>query len=143
LNGNGQIFQLGIEVSYTNNIGFSVNSNGAIRFHMYGQGTSQEGITSSNNAVTAGTWHHLACTRQGTTFRGFLDGVQQGSWTKAATWNVGSSTASHNSPTIGARTNGSRNAMHNYFVGMIQDFRLYRGIAKYTSNFTPPSAILV
>ena len=142
LNATGQIFQLGIEVNYTNNIELSVNSNGAIRFHMYGEGTSQEGITSSNNAVTAGTWHHMACTRQGTTFRGFLDGVQQGSWTKAATWNVGSSTASHNSPTIGARTNGSRSAMHVYFGGVIQDFRLYRGIAKYTSNFTPPGAIL-
>lgn len=142
LNATGQLFQLGMEVFYTNNIELSINSNGQMRYHMYGNGTDQEGFTSSNNAVTPGTWHHMACTRQGTTFRGFLDGVQLGSWTKAATWNVGSSDSAHNTPTIGARTNGSRNAMHNYFGGSIQDFRIYKGVAKYTSNFTPPSAIL-
>ena len=127
---------------YTNNIEIAVNTNGAIQYHMYGNSTSQEGFTSSNSAITAGTWHHMACTRQGTTFRGFLDGVQLGSWTKAANWNVGSSTAAHNSPTIGARTNGSRGNMHLYFGGVIQDFRIYRGTAKYTANFTPPGAIL-
>ena len=142
LNATGQLFQLGMEVFYTNNIELSVNTNGQMRYHMYGNGTNQEGFTSSNNAVTPGTWHHMACTRQGTTFRGFLDGVQLGSWTKAATWNVGSSDSAHNTPTIGARTNGSRNAMHNYFGGSIQDFRIYKGVAKYTSNFTPPGAIL-
>ena len=139
----GELFQLGLEVYYTNNIEISVNTQGAMRYHMYGNGTSQEGFTSSNNVVTAGTWHHMACTRQGTTFRGFLDGVQLGSWTKDATWNVGSSNSDHHSPTIGARTNGSRNAMHVYFGGSIQDFRIYKGVAKYTANFTPPSAILV
>ena len=138
----GELFQLGMEVYYTNNIEISVNTDGAMRYHMYGNGTSQEGFTSSNNVVTAGTWHHMACTRQGTTFRGFLDGVQLGSWTKAANWQVGSSDSAHNSPTIGARTNGSRNAMHVYFGGSIQDFRIYKGVAKYTSSYTPPSAIL-
>jgi len=142
LSSTGQLFQLGLEVYYTNNIEIAVNTNGAIQYHMYGNSTNTEGFTSSNSAITAGTWHHMACTRQGTTFRGFLDGVQLGSWTKAANWNVGSSTAAHNSPTIGARTNGSRAAMHNYFDGVIQDFRIYRGTAKYTANFTPPGAIL-
>ena len=142
LTATGQLFQLGLEVYYTNNIEIAVNTNGAIQYHMYGNSTNTEGFTSSNGVVTAGTWHHMACTRQGTTFRGFLDGVQLGSWTKAANWNVGSSTAAHNSPTIGARTNGSRAAMHLYFGGVIQDFRIYRGNAKYTANFTPPGAIL-
>ena len=142
LTATGQLFQLGLEVYYTNNIEIAVNTNGAIQYHMYGNSTNTEGFTSSNSAITAGTWHHMACTRQGTTFRGFLDGVQLGSWTKAANWNVGSSTAAHNSPTIGARTNGSRAAMHLYFGGVIQDFRIYRGTAKYTANFTPPGAIL-
>ena len=142
LSSTGQLFQLGLEVYYTNNIEIAVNTNGAIQYHMYGNSTSQEGFTSSNSAITAGTWHHMACTRQGTTFRGFLDGVQLGSWTKAANWNVGSSTAAHNSPTIGARTNGSRGNMHLYFDGVIQDFRIYRGTPKYTANFTPPGAIL-
>ena len=142
LTATGQLFQLGLEVYYTNNIEISVGTNGQARFFGYGNGTDADGGESSNNVVTSGTWHHMACTRQGTTFRGFIDGTQHVTWTKAASWNVGSSTESHNSPTIGARTNGSRNAMHNWFGGSIQDFRLYKGIAKYTANFTPPSAIL-
>ena len=142
LTATGQLFQLGLEVYYSDNIEISIGPNGDMRYHMYGNGTSQEGFTSANSVVTAGTWHHMACTRQGTTFRGFLDGVQLGSWTKAANWNVGHPTVAQNTPTIGARTNGSRSAMHVYFGGSIQDFRLYKGIAKYTANFTPPPAIL-
>ena len=142
LTATGYLFQLGLEVFYTNNLEISVGTNGQARFFMYGDGTNADGGESSNNVVTPGTWHHMACTRQGTTFRGFIDGTQQVTWTKAANWNVGSSTLSHNSSTIGARTNGSRNAMHLWFGGSIQDFRIYKGVAKYTSNFTPPGAIL-
>ena len=142
LTATGYLFQLGLEVFYTNNIEISVGTSGQARFFLYGDGTNADGGESSNNVVTPGTWHHMACTRQGTTFRGFIDGTEQVTWTKAANWNVGSSTESHNSPTIGARTNGSRNAMHLWFGGSIQDFRLYKGVAKYTSNFTPPGAIL-
>ena len=142
LSATGYLFQLGLEVYYTNNIEISVGTSGQARFFGYGNGTDADGGESSNNVVTPGTWHHMACTRQGTTFRGFIDGTQHVTWTKAADWNVGSSTEAHNSPTIGARTNGSRNAMHLWFGGSIQDFRLYKGVAKYTSNFTPPGAIL-
>lgn len=142
LSARGQLFQLGLEVYYTNNIEISVGTSGEARFFGYGNGTDADGGSSGNNIITPGTWHHMACTRQGTTFRGFIDGTQHVTWTKAADWNVGSSTESHNSPTIGARTNGSRNAMHHWFGGSIQDFRLYKGVAKYTSNFTPPAAIL-
>ena len=31
---------------------------------------------------------------------------------------------------------------YNTYTGAIQDLRLYKGVAKYTSNFTPPRAIL-
>ena len=138
-----KLFQLGTEINWTENIEMQMNTNGTIVYSVYPGGsvaTDNYGFTGTQT-FTAGTWNHVAFTRQGSTFRGFLNGVADGSVTYAGT--ISSPTPAHHRPTFGARTNGSVTTIQGpRLVGSIQDFRLYKGTAKYTSTFTPPGAIL-
>ena len=138
-----KLFQLGTEINWTENIEMKMNTNGTINYEIYPGGSvaqSNYGFTGTQT-FTAGTWNHVAFTRQGSTFRGFLNGVADGSATYAGS--ISSPTSAHHRPTFGARTNGSVTTIQGpRLVGSIQDFRLYKGTAKYTSNFTPPGAIL-
>ncbi len=81
---------------------------------------------------SANTWHHIALTRDGTTLRLFVDGTS-----------VGTSTASLGSDQsqplrVGGDTGGGRNGLEGY----ISNFRLIKGTALYTSNFTAPTESL-
>ena len=138
-----KLFQLGTEINWTENIEMRMTTSGTINYDIYPGGsvaTDNYGFTGTQT-FTAGTWNHVAFTRQGSTFRGFLNGVADGSATYAGT--ISSPTPAHHRPTFGARTNGSVTTIQGpRLVGSIQDFRLYKGTAKYTSNFTPPGAIL-
>jgi len=88
-------------------------------------------ITGASNAVTPNNWHHWAFTRENGTFRLFLNGTQTGS----------SSTASRDYTAqlfrIGASGVGAE-----FFKGYQSDVRITKGLARYTSNFTVPSAAL-
>lgn len=138
-----RLFQLGLEINWTENIEMQMNTDGTIDYDIYPGGsvaTDNYGFTGTQT-FTAGTWNHVAFTRQGSTFRGFLNGVADGSATYAGI--ISSPTLANNRPSFGCRTNGSATVISGpRLVGSIQDFRLYRGVAKYTANFTPPSAIL-
>jgi len=90
-------------------------------------------ITSSN-AVTTGTWFHLAISRVGTSTAMFINGNQSGSIWSDSTNYLGSATR----PYIGANaTNGNES-----FNGYIDDLRITNGLARYTTTFTPPTAAL-
>lgn len=76
---------------------------------------------------TTGTWRHMAVTRSGDTFRTFSNGTLVRTFTSTSAIFETSGRYIH----IGGR-GGSSNIQ-----GYIDDFRIYRGYAKYTSNFTP------
>ena len=83
--------------------------------------------------ITANIWNHVALVRQGTSVKMYLNGVSEGSITvsQAQYWNSNIKTI------IGAwYINGSYTR---FFNGYIDDFRITKGIARYTSNFTPPT----
>ena len=88
-------------------------------------------ITGASSAVTANNWHHWAYTRENGTHKLFLNGTQTGS----------SSTASRDFTAqlfrIGASGTGGE-----VFKGYQSDVRITKGLARYTSNFTVPSAAL-
>jgi hypothetical protein len=86
---------------------------------------------SSAFTVTTGQWYHLAVSRSGTSLRLFVNGVQQGS-----TATVSTDITSTYGVSVGA-TNGTPQYQLN---GYIQDLRVTKGYARYTSNFTPPTA---
>lgn len=84
---------------------------------------------------TINTWHHVAVTRNGTTFRMFVNGTQVNTTTTSASIVL---------PSSREFRLGSYRYIPGYpqsFNGFIQDFRLYIGAAKYTSNFTPPGSM--
>lgn len=79
--------------------------------------------------IPASTWHHLAVTRANGTFRLFIDGVLDTSYAVSKQCN---STA--------PLTIGRLPYINNYYyTGYIDDVRVTKGGARYTSNFTPPS----
>lgn len=82
--------------------------------------------------LTNGQWYHLAATRRGTRYSLWVDGVE--------TAFIISATAN---PTflrpvyIGSRWESTVLKSAN---GWIDELRITKGVARYTSNFTPPSA---
>jgi hypothetical protein len=80
---------------------------------------------------TLSTWVHVALCRASGNSRLFLNGVQVGA-TFADTISIVSPTAT---VAIGA-TNVGTTALNGY----IDDLRITKGVARYTANFTPPTA---
>ena len=90
-------------------------------------GTEGSGGTNMGSA-TASTRQHVAVTRSGTTLRLFVDGVEKGSTSNSANL-----------------TNDFMNIGFYFssdypFDGRISWLRVTKGVARYTANFTPPTA---
>lgn len=80
-------------------------------------------------------WYHVAVSRSGGTSRLFIDGVRFGPATAdAATYYDGASQV-----TTGAQSASSSTAAQS-FQGWIDEVRFTVGAARYTAEFTPPSA---
>jgi len=73
--------------------------------------------------VIDGEWHHVAAMREGTAIKVFVDGVEDGSNTVPAGYNL-SGTSQHNS-LIGAITSNASNTLIKYYIGLIDDERIY------------------
>jgi hypothetical protein len=86
------------------------------------------------DSIAINTWYHIAVTRDGSDNRLFRDGVQ----IDATVVNSGD-VRPLSDINIGRDHNGVGGAF-NSFDGFIDEFRIVRGIAVYTSNFTPPTA---
>ena len=92
-----------------------------------GNGSSINGTSTINT----GSWYHFSATRQSGTLRLFVNGVLETTATVSANYTV------NNTLHIGAQQN---NLAGSYLNGYLQDARIYKGVAKYTSNFNPPSS---
>jgi len=91
----------------------------------------QGGSSQASSVVTLAdaTWHHLAVTRSSSTVQLFVNGTSVLSYTDG-----GNITGSSKSLLLG----GGRNAGQN-LGGYMDGFRLVKGTALYTSDFTPPT----
>lgn len=81
---------------------------------------------------TTGTWYHFAVVRTGDVVKFFVNGAQIGT-NQTLTGSLFNSTATLN---IGRIEVGNQH----YFDGWIDEFRVSKGIARWTSNFTPPTS---
>ena len=108
---------------------FRIAANGRIQY-FYATGTP---ITQGGPHLGDDSWHHVAYTRSGSTGRLFADGVHVSTVT-----DTNNHMLSSMAPRIyiGASTfvAGER------FNGSIDDLRITKGVARYTSDFTPPTA---
>jgi len=80
------------------------------------------------------TWHHVAVSRFGTIIRIYVDGTIAGTTTGVS--------VSDSAPT-GQYAIGQFGEFLGYpWFGNIDDFRITKGVGRYTGNFTPPSQAL-
>jgi hypothetical protein len=87
-------------------------------------------LLESTSSLSTSVWHHIAITRSGSTIRLFVNGTQEASATHTQNYNVTNDLIIGNdNQLIGARD----------WNGYIDDLRITRGFARYTSNFTPPT----
>jgi Concanavalin A-like lectin/glucanases superfamily/Glycine rich protein len=89
------------------------------------------------------TWNHIAVTRQGGTFRGFVNGVQ--GLTSSTTATTALFDTGVRGLAIGSNygTNwGNPANLVGPYSGYISNLRIIRGQALYTGNFTPPTQAL-
>jgi hypothetical protein len=84
--------------------------------------------------IAANTWYHVAMTRSGNTIRGFLNGVLAG------TTQTISGALNNNAAWFGVLIGGiTVSGGSEYWNGYIDDLRITKGYARYTSTFTPPT----
>ena len=107
-------------------------STGELRVYM--NATSGSDITAQSTDFTTDTWYHVAVTRSSGTVRLFIDGILKDSGTRTSDMN------NTNAVNIGYKTYDSSG--YDYFSGYVSNFRILRGTALYTSNFTVPTHAL-
>ena len=81
--------------------------------------------------VTTNTWYHYAVSRSGVNLRMFIDGSQVGS-----TYNIATDTIFGGTYPVQVGASTGANTLNGY----LQDLRVTKGYARYTANFTPPTA---
>ena len=109
------------QLYYVNNTGLTFRANNT-------------GINvNAGSTLSVNTWYHIAFVRNSSTYNIYVDGTS-----------VVSTTTTHQIGSNGEKAlGGSVLSGATYSVnGYISDFRITKGLARYTSNFTPPTAAL-
>lgn len=93
-------------------------------------GGSASGDFSTTGTISASTWTHVAMVRNGSTITLYIDGTGSG------TFNISTNTMNDSSEVLRV----GFVAVNGYYMnGFIDELRFSKGIARWTSNFTPPS----
>lgn len=114
-------------------LAFSIRWIGAAaRFYFYGTTAADEQFLDVASAFSTTEWRHIAMVRDGTTGRVFVNGVLSGTIT-----GLNTPLGSTQTLRIGR---WDFSAGNEDFNGRLDDVRIIRGTAKYSTNFTPPIA---
>ena len=130
--GNGQgLFQL--SNGYLNSQdgrgpAIGINNQNGQWYIYYGAGTNLN--TSLGSSPSANTWYHVAFVRTSGVIKIFIDGTQ-----------IGSDISYSGNYTDTYLTVGGWYSSSYLLNGYLDDLRITKGVARYTSSFTPPSAI--
>lgn len=87
-------------------------------------------VTSTSPTWNMGEWYHIAITRQSSTWNLWVNGESV-----AANSNASAITAGAEPVVMGINNANARN----FVAGMMDDVRITKGVARYTSTFTPPT----
>lgn len=131
----GTIISWGENVDNRFDLGWQVSS----YFRLLNDNPTLTTLQATNSAVSdfLNSWMHFALVRDGDTWEIFLNGTSEGTTTISDPIATGSVSG----VCIGARRYDSGTS-YDRLVGYIDDLRITKGVARYTSNFTPPSAKL-
>ena len=111
-----------------------LSDNSVLKFSVFVGGTNYAVIPAGTHALN--TWHHFAAVRDGGTLRLFLNGTSVG------TASISGAANNSNRPVyVGVvGSNSGPDGGNYYFNGHIDELRITKGVARYTADFTPPSA---
>jgi hypothetical protein len=114
--------------------GNDVSGGGRLFFRVLDGGVTTTASTSGYNFIPShDAWHHIAVVRTGNTIKFFVDGTQ---FAVDYTFNI--TIPSLNATTlISVDTNGGTSQY--YLNGWLDEYRVSKGIARWTSDFTPPT----
>jgi hypothetical protein len=118
----------------------AASGNSGYSFEIYWQSGTVYGLicsgasayTASISAPSVNAWHHFALVRNGATLQIYIDGVGGTS--------VGSAAVAVNNNTSQVLSIGTNISLNNPCTGYMSDYRITNGVARYTGNFTPPTA---
>lgn len=93
-------------------------------------GSAWQIATDSLITISTNTWYHFAIVRQGNNFMSYFNGSLVGATQASLTlWNNNTVGV-----VVGATVNGE------YWNGWIDEVRISKGIARYSTSFTPPAS---
>lgn len=124
-----------VYITGTNSPNFVTVANRTYYFGLYlgalvvGNGVENVFLLSPSFDGYRDKWTHVAHTRTGSTHRVFLDGVLKNTNTSSQAYGATTDIYIGQDPYFGA-----------ILSGWIDDVRVTKGVARYTSNFTPPDA---
>lgn len=102
-------------------------TNNRIEFH-----SGAAVVLQSTSTIPLNTWSHVAFCRASGTLRAFLNGVQVGSVANANDYSTVAALNINRDLNVYASNNG--------ITGNLDDVRITKGVARYTSNFTPSTS---
>ena len=119
-------------LSGTSSLNWAFHANDAQLTFLVGSGndTAFDIVPGIDMEVTEGSWHHIAGTWDGTTYRAFTNGVLKGSVVSSTPMAV-----VDNFVVLGSNPNFTAF----FFNGYIDDFRITKNVARYVGNFNPPA----
>jgi hypothetical protein len=130
----GGIFSKGTPGTTANSWSLEFNTtNNYVSWYVHSASSAIYIITGSQNIKTS-NWIHIAVTKSGNDTKMFVDGVQDGS-----TYTGAYTIAEGGNLYLGG---GAYAPTTRTITGYISDFRITKGLARYTSNFTAPTEAL-
>ena len=112
------------------NIQLELNTQGGGSFQTFAQSSSGfSNIESADGTITSNSWYHIAFVRNGNLFTQYVNGVSVGSDNQSITLQDPTNTLY-----VGYTAYQTK-----YLTGYIDELRVSKGIARWTSNFTPPT----
>ena len=120
----------------TNEISARFDGSNNMLFYVYANGSYVvNGGAGTSSALSLNTWYHHALVRNGTNISCYLNGVNTSSTTISSSITI-------NGQTMNCIVGCNVPSTSRFFNGYIDDFRITKGYARYTSNFTPPTQAL-
>ncbi|MEK7086203.1 MAG: LamG domain-containing protein, partial [Patescibacteria group bacterium] len=117
--------------NYWSMVPFESGANDGWQFTVVTGGSILVNYYTPYSSIATDTWYHVAIVRNGTNFKTYINGVETHAQTVSAT--LGDYAAPL---VIGARSFDYANKLNGY----LDDIRITKGVARYTANFTPPTA---
>jgi len=126
----GKRVNTGTETKWVNSY---INTTGTVQTQVSTSGAAWLFNTATTSTITSGSWNHIAWVRYGADFSVYVNGIKNTMTTTLS----GSVYTDASALIVGAM--GTTGSFIYSMNGYIDDFRITKGIARYTAAFTPPT----